>query len=353
LAGGLGRLVDGTAGADRCGLMNRYHRPNYPEGGHEMNHRRRICLVFGIFVLLVLPCGLFAQGKVDLKIMTGPMGGAWYPLGGAIAEAIQKEIPGVNVSVAPGGGVANVEGVELGKCDIGFSNSSSAVDGLNGRPPFKKKMENMRQLANLYAQYFQIVVLEDSGIKSVSDFKGKILATTPKGHTGTILGEQVLEVHGLSYKDMAKVHHVGYSDAVSLMKDGHAHIYAPGTTIPASSILDLAADRKIRLIPLSDDKIKALQKINAGYLKRIIPKGTYPGVDYDVPAIGYFAHLIVSAKLPEDLVYKITRVFAKNLPRFGDVVKDMKGVTLKDLALDIGIPFHPGALKYFKESGAL
>jgi TRAP-type uncharacterized transport system substrate-binding protein len=86
-------------------------------------------LVFGILVFLMIPYRVFGQGKVDLKIMTGPMGGAWYPLGGAIAESIQKEIPGTTVSVAPGGGVANVEGLELGKCGIGFSNSSSAGDG--------------------------------------------------------------------------------------------------------------------------------------------------------------------------------------------------------------------------------
>ncbi len=249
--------------------------------------------------------------------------------------------------------LANVEGVELGKCEIGFSNSSSAVDGLFGRPPFKKKMETVKQLANLYAQYFQMVVVDSSPIKSPADFKGKIIATTPKGHTGTILTEQVLEVYGLSFKDLSKIHFVGYSDAVALMKDGHADIYSPGTTIPASSIIDLAADRKIRLIPLPDDKIKALQKINAGYLKRVTPKGTYPGVDYDVPGVGYFAHLVVSSKLPDDLVYKITKTLATNLPRFADVVKDMKGVTPKDLALDIGIPFHPGALKYYKEAKVL
>jgi TRAP transporter TAXI family solute receptor len=295
----------------------------------------------------------FGQQKVDLKLMTGPMGGSWYPLGGAIADAIQKEIPGVTMSVAPGGGIANVEGVELGKCDIGFSNSSSAVDGLYGRPPFKKKMENMRQLANLYPQYFQMVVREDSGIKSVADLKGKSIAPGPKGHTGELLAQQVLEIYGLSYKDMAKIHHVQYSDSVSLMKDGHAHAFILGTTIPASSILDLAADRKIRLLSLPDDKIKALQKLNAGYLKRVIPKGTYPGVDYDVPGVGYFTHLVISAKLPADLVYKITKTLANNLPRFADVVKDMKGVVPKDLALDIGVPFHPGAFKYFKEIGAL
>jgi len=318
-----------------------------------MDSGKKICLVFGIIFLFIVPFGVFAQEKFDLKMMTGPMGGSWYPLGGAIADAIQREIPGVTVSVAPGGGMANVEGLELGKCDIGYSNSSSAVDAFYGRPPFKKKMENMRQLANLYPQYFQMAVWEDSGIKSVADLKGKTISPGPKGHTGELLAQQVLEVYGLSYKDMAKIHHVQYSDSVSLMKDGHAQAFILGTTIPASTIIDLAAAKKIRLLALPDDKIKALQKINAGYLKRVIPKGTYPGVDYDVPGVGYFTHLVISAKLPDELVYKITKTLANNLPRFANVVKDMKSTTPKDLALDLGIPYHPGALKYFKEIGAL
>jgi hypothetical protein len=319
----------------------------------NMDSRNKICLLVSFIFFLFVPFGLFAQEKFDLKMMTGPMGGSWYPLGGAIADAIQKEIPGVTVSVAPGGGMANVEGLELGKCDIGYSNSSSAVDAFYGRPPFKKKMENMRQLANLYPQYFQMVVWEDSGIKSVADLKGKAISPGPKGHTGELLAQQVLEVYGLSYKDMAKIHHVQYSDSVSLMKDGHAQAFILGTTIPASTIIDLAAAKKIRLLALPDDKIKALQKINAGYLKRVIPKGTYPGVDYDAPGVGYFTHLVISAKLPDELVYKITKTLANNLPRFANVVKDMKSTTPKDLALDLGIPYHPGALKYFKEIGAL
>ncbi len=302
--------------------------------------------------LLVFSAGAFAQ-KIDLKLMTGPMGGSWYPLGGAIADSIQKGIPGVTLAVAPGGGVANVEAVEFGKCEIGFSNSSSGVDGVYGRTPFKQKMPNMRQLANLYPQYFQMVVLENSGIKTVADLKGKAISPGPKGFTGEFASLQILQVYGLSYKDMSKVQHVGYNDAVALMKDGHCDAWLFCTTIPAASVMDLASTRKIRLISLPDDKIKAMQKINAGYIRRDIPKGTYQGVDYDVHGFGFFTHLIISAKLPDDLVYNITKTLVKDLPRYGDVVKDMKGITPNDLALDIGIPFHPGALKYYKEIGAL
>ena len=315
---------------------------------------KRVQVMFaGIAFLLLCICPASFAQKFDLKMMTGPMGGSWYPLGGAIADAIQKEIPGVTLAVSPGGGVGNVEAIEFDKCDIGFSNSSSGVDGVYGRPPFKQKMTQMRQLANLYPQFFQIVVLEGSGIKSVADLKGKAIAPGPKGHTGEFAARQVLEIYGLSYKDMSKVHHVGYSDTVSLMKDGHCDGWLLCTTTPASTIMDLASTRKIRLISLPEDRIKAMQKLNAGYIKRVIPKGTYVGVDYDVQGFGFFTHLIISAKLPDDLVYKITKTMVKNLPRYGDVVKDMKGVTPKDLAMDIGIPFHPGALKYYKEVGAL
>jgi TRAP transporter TAXI family solute receptor len=311
----------------------------------------KFLLVF--IICLVLPVLAFSQEKVDIRMMTGPMGGSWVPLGGAIAELIQKSIPGTNVSVAPGGGIGNVMAVEEGKTEIGFGNSSSSVDGVAGRDPFKTPTKNVMQLANLYPQYFQIFVWEDSGIKSISDLKGKSICPGPKGHTGEFLTQQVLQVYGLSYKDMKKVNHVSYSDAGSLMKDGHADSWLPGTTIPASVGIELATARKIRLISIPDDKIRELQKLNAGYIKRIIPAGTYPAVNYDVPGIGYFTHLVISAKLPEPLVYKITKILAENVDRLGQVVKDMKGVTAKDLALDIGVPFHPGALKYYKEVGAI
>lgn len=306
-----------------------------------------------LIICLMVPVLAFAQEKVDLKMMTGPMGGSWYPLGGAIAELIQKNIPGSTVSVAPGGGMANVVGVEEGKADIGFGNSSSSVDGVEGRAPFKAPTKNVMQLANLYPQYFQIFVLKDSDIKSVADLKGKSICPGPKGHTGELVSRQILELYGLTYKDMSKVNHVSYSDAGALMKDGHAHAWLPGTTIPASVGLDLATTKGIRLISIPDDKIEGMRKLNVGYLKRVIPAGTYPGVNYDVQTIGYFTHLVISAKLPEALVYKITKILSQHVDRLADVVKDMKGVTVKDLALDIGVPFHPGALKYYKEVGAI
>ncbi len=315
---------------------------------------KRYGIIFLLFsMVFLISSGAFGAQKYDLKIMTGPMGGSWYPLGGAISDAFQKDIPGLTLAVMPGGGVANVVGIQNGKCDLGFSNSSSGVDGVYGRPPFKTKMTNMRQLGNLYPQYFQMPVLADKGIKSVADLKGKVISPGPKGHTGEFAAHQVLQVYGLSYKDMKGVQHVGYNDTVALMKDGHCDGWLLCTTIPAASIMDLASTRKIRLLALPADKIAALRKLNGGYVRKVIPKGTYQGVDYDVQTIGWYTHVIVSAKLPDDIVYKMTKSLAKNLDRFAGVVKAMKGLKPADLAEDVGVPFHPGALKYYKEIGAI
>jgi len=202
-------------------------------------------------------------------------------------------------------------------------------------------------------QYFQVVVLEDAGIKSMADLKGKSIAVQPRGNTGEQMTRELLQVYGLSYKDMAKVSHVSYNDAVALMKDGHAQAFTLISTVPAAAILDLASARKIRMLTLPDDKFKELQKINSGYARREFAKGIYPGVDYDVRQFGTYTHLMIRADLPDDLVYGITKALAKNVDSLGAVVRDVKGLTVQEMAFDVGVPYHPGALKFYREAGAL
>jgi len=308
-------------------------------------HRRTF---LGIGVLALLFSVVPTAGAQELRLSTGPMGGSWYPLGGAIAELI-KEKAGVNVTVSPGGGIANVLAIETGKADLGFGNTSSTVDGVLGRDPFKAKTENTRYVSTLYRQFFQMVVREDSGIKSVADLKGKSIGPGPRGFTGEQIARHVLQVYGLSYADLSKVHHVGYNDAISLMRDGHLHAFMPITTIPASSIMDVASSHKIRLLSLPEDKVQELRKINSGYVRYVIPKGTYQGPTEDVVTVGTFTDLLVSAKVSDDVVYKLTRALVENKDRLSAVVKEIAATQPKEMAPDLGVPYHPGALRYWKE----
>jgi hypothetical protein len=289
------------------------------------------------------------QQPTALRMMTGPQGGSWIPLGGAIAELVQKEVPGVTITVVPGAGIANVKAVEAGKADLGFGNANSTADAIAGRKPFDAPAKNVRHVVTLYNQYFQMIVPEDSGIRSVADFKGKRLAVQPVGNTGEQITREVLRHYGLSYADMAKVNHVSYTDAVELIKNRQADVFTLITTIPASSVMDLATGRKIRVIGIDEDKIRALNKENAGYARLVIPRGTYSGQDADVLTTGTVTHVIASAKLPEDLVEKITALIVRNQDKLAAVVKDIARTTPKDMGRDIGLPVHPGAQKAFAQ----
>jgi hypothetical protein len=288
-----------------------------------------------------------------LRLMTGPQGGVWVPLGGALKGMWEKALPGVTIQTLPGAGIANVRGVDEGKAEIGFGNTISTVDGFNGLPPFPKKTENVCNLATLYPQYFQIVVLADAGIKSVADLKGKSLAAQTRGNTAEVVTQHVLQVFGLSYNDLKVNFMASYNDAVSLMKDGHAQAFTLGTTIPSGAVMDLASARDIELLSLDDEKIAALRKINPGYAAVTIPAGTYPKQTKDVQAVGYATHLFVSCKLPEAQVTKMLEAMVANLDDLVAVNKAIQGLTPKAMAHDIGVPFHPGALAFYKARGAL
>jgi TRAP transporter TAXI family solute receptor len=294
-----------------------------------------------------------AAAAQQVTFMTGPQGGSWIPLGGALKGLWEKSVPGLQIQQTPGAGISNVRGVDEGKAHIGLANSSTTVDGIEGRAPYPKKVTKVCQLANLYPQYFQVVALTSAGVNSLADLKGKSVTTQAKGNTGELLTALVLKMNGLSYESLSKVNYNSYTESVGLMKDGHAQVFTLGTTAPASAVMDLASARDIRLIPVDDKTMGTLKKMNPGYNKLIIKAGTYPKQDKDVAVIGYSTHLVVACDLPENTVYQMAKSMAGNVPAMSAVVKSIDGITPKDMALDIGVPFHKGAAKFYKEAGAM
>lgn len=285
----------------------------------------------------------------ELKFMTGPQGGFWVPLGGALKDLWEKNIKGTTVQNLPGAGVANVRGIEEGKADIGFGNTISTVDALTGAAPFNKPHKNVCNLASLYPQFMHVVVLAASGINSVKDMKGKTLTTLPRGNTTEASASQILKVHGVSYTDM-KVNFGSITDSVTQMQDGHANMMIVGTTIPASGIMDLAAGRDVKVLDQTD-VFPELKKLNAGYTLQSIPAGTYPKQDQVVKVPGFAAHVVVSCKLPEDVVYGMAKAIADNVPALAAIGKSVAGLTPQIMGEDIGVPLHPGAARFYKEKG--
>jgi TRAP transporter TAXI family solute receptor len=309
-----------------------------------MTQMKAVGLAFGLAIALAVPAT-----AADYKMMTGPQGGSWIPLGGQLKDLWEKAVPGTNIQSMPGAGIANVRGIEEDKADLGFGNSISTVDAMIGKPPFNKPHDKVCNIATLYPQYFHFVVLASANINKVSDLKGKSITTQQRGNTGELITRQFLEINGVKYSDV-KVSMVGYTDSVTQMQDGHAVAFGLTTQVPAGAVMDLASARDIKLIDQSDsiDKMRAL---NAGYDLITIPKGSYPKQDQDVKVIGFHTHVVASCKLPEQSVYAWTKAIADNTKTLATVAKDIGKLNPKGMAADIGVPFHPGAAKFYKEAG--
>jgi TRAP transporter TAXI family solute receptor len=301
--------------------------------------------------ILCVPPAATAQ---EVTLMTGPQGGVWVPLGGSLKGMWEKAIPGLQVQMQPGAGIANIRGIDEGKAQIGFGNTITTVDGLAGRPPYPKPVTKVCQVANLYPQYYQVVVPVDANINSISDLKGKVMVTQPKGNSSEIINVHLLQVYGMTYQSLAKVNFMNtYTDAVEMMKDGHAKVFTLGTTVPASAVMDLASARDIKLIGIDEKTLAAMKKINPGYSKLTIKAGTYPKQSKDVDVIGYATHLVASCDLPEEMVYKMVKAMAANVSDMAASNKAISGLTPKIMAEEIGVPLHKGALKFYKEAGAI
>lgn len=310
-------------------------------------HIRRLA----VFAVLAASLAAGPAAAQSYKMMTGPQGGSWFPLGGALKNMWESSISGVSIQILPGAGISNVRAVEEGKAEIGFGNSITSADAIQGRAPFGKPHKNVCNLATLYPQYFQVVTLASAGIGGLKDLKGKSLTTQTKGNTGELITRQLLETAGLKYDDL-KVSYGSYNDSVAQMKDGHAQVFTLGTTAPAGAVMDLASARDIRLLDLTGS-LAAMRKINPAYNLFTIKAGTYPKQDKDVKVIGYATHLVVSCKMADDKVYAMLKTMTQKVADMAAVNKAMKSLTAKDMAEDVGVPLHPGAKKFYKDAGAL
>jgi TRAP transporter TAXI family solute receptor len=304
-------------------------------------------------VVAGLALGAGAASAENLRLMTGPQGGSWYPMGGAIKNVVEQALPDTSLQVMPGAGIANVKAIEAGKADIAFANSVSTVDAINGNPPFDEQATTVCNLATLYPQYFQIVTTADSGIESLDQLKGHGLTTQPTGNTGEAITAHLVQAQGLTYDDLAGVDFVSYNDSVSLLKDGNSEVFTLGTTVPASAIMDLASARDVKLLPVDDALLAKMQELNSGYQRIEVAAGSYPGQDEAVPTIGYATHVIARCDLPEETVNGILTQIVDHQQDLAAVAKAIGATSKEQMAADIGVPMHPAAEAFWKQQGVL
>lgn len=309
----------------------------------------------------VLALGLMAgagaaQADQFVRMVSGPSGGSWYPLGAKIMQVMQEEIGGISTSNTSGGGISNILSINAGDAEIGFSYAHTAANGAKGRGKFKKPTPNVRHLATLYGSMFQVAVRKDSKIKSFEDMKGANISPGKAKWTGTAFAEAILKEYGITFDGIRKnggtVHHVGYTESIALMKDGHVDVFMAATNMPQASFLELEQSPGIRFIGIDDPaKHKKILNDNPGFVPGVMPKGVYKSLDRDLKTLGITVNVVVNKDLPDELVYKMCKTLWANHAKFVEVKSVWKRVKQEDALKGVAIPVHPGAQKCYDELG--
>ena len=305
---------------------------------------------------LIAGCG--GSGKEEKKpaaqkfinIATGGTAGTYFPLGGAVADILNKNIPGANASAqSTGASVANINLLQQGKVDLAFVQNDIAYYAANGVEMFKdKKVAGLKGLATLYPETIQIVALDKSGITSLDQIKGKRVAVGAAGSGTEANARQILEAYGITYKDIS-VQYLSFGEASSALKDGNVDVAFVTAGHPTAAIQDIATQNKVVLIPVDAAKADALIAKYPFYTKVNIPAKTYTNQDADVSAVAVRCMLVVSEKMDAQLGYDITKAIFSNLDRL-KAAHAVAAVVSKASAKDgMSITLNAGAEKFFKE----
>jgi len=306
----------------------------------------------GVIVLLALSFLLQACGdkKVFLNIATGGTAGTYFPLGGAMAEVINKNVGGANATaVSTGASVANVNMLGTNEVQMAFIQNDIAFYAYNGQEMFKdKKQANLRAVAALYNETIQIVTLASSGVKSLADIKGKRVAVGAAGSGTEVNARQILETVGLTYNDI-KVQYLSFGEAANGLRDGNTDVAFNTAGAPTAAIRDIAAQKDIVIVPVPKDVADKLIAKYPFYAPQTIAKDTYNKQTADVPTVTVKSILVANADLDANFVYKATKALFTNLDRLAQAHAKGKDITKASATEALPIPLHPGAEKFFKE----
>ncbi|HXG51549.1 MAG TPA: TAXI family TRAP transporter solute-binding subunit [candidate division Zixibacteria bacterium] len=322
-----------------------------------MKIRGRAFSFFGLaalFLAALFPGGATAQVKTRISIATGGTGGVYYPLGGGLAAVISKYLPGVEATAeVTTASVDNMKLLHANRVALAFTLPDTAWDAYQGKLKGLGEKVQVRALAALYSNFMHIVALEGGGIKSVPDLKGKRVSTGAPGSGTEVKGLRVMEAYGLTPRDLKSQDRLGVAESAAALKDRKIDAFIWDGGLPTAAILDLAATPGIRihLVPHGDAVAKMTAKYGPLYFVGTIPKGTYAGVDTNVSVAAVTNLLLAHERMDEELAYRITRALHEHQPELVAVHQAAKEISLKSAVVGSPVPFHPGALRFYKEKG--
>jgi TRAP transporter TAXI family solute receptor len=308
-----------------------------------------------LFACLSLISGNLWAQKKSISVLTGGTGGVYYPYGGGIAKVISQYVPNLTATAeVTAAAVDNIKLLHAGKGEIALVIADVTDDAVKGIGRFSREGKiPLRTLAVLYGNLNHMVVLKESGIATIPQLKGKRVSVGAPGSATEVKSTRILEAFGLNVEKDIKRERLSVAESAGALKDRKIDAFCWDGGLPTAAVMDVAATPgiSIRLLP-QDQALPALvQKYGPVYYNAIIPKGTYAGMEADVPVIGVATMLVCLESFDENLAYQITKALLEHKPDLVAVHKAAEHLSLQSAVVGSPVPFHKGAIRYYQEKG--
>jgi TRAP transporter TAXI family solute receptor len=270
-----------------------------------------------------------------------------------LSSLINEKVPNVMaVPESTGGAEENVRLVGMGQSDLGFVIVKTALQGYRGEAPFALPFPKLRLMfTNREVGALHAVVNEGSPLKDVCELKGKRLAVGPSGHGSLSNLREVFSAGcNFTFDEISPVY-LPYDQSLSALGDGRVDAAILYVAPPVPSIAEFGATHAYRLLPLNETARDGVRVRYPYYEKISIAAGTYAPIADDVPVVGTANGVMVNADLPADLVYGITKATFENIDRVRASYPTLANFSLTTASRNAMIPFHEGAVRYYREQG--
>ena len=297
----------------------------------------------------------FAAQAQNYSIATGGTGGVYYPLGGGMAAVFSKHIPGMQATAeVTGGSVAHLQLIGTGKPYIALTQADAAIDAVKGQDKFSGKPIPVRTLAVLYPNRMHVVSIEGTGVTKIADLKGKRVSTGSGGSATEVFAFRVIEAAGLDKDKDMKRERLGVAESASALKDRKIDAFVWVGGLPTAAVSDLANSpgAKIRMIDIAHLVPAMTKKHGNIYIKDVIEKSVYKGMETDNQAATVTNLLVVHQNMDDKTAYNIVKAVFDHRDELIRVHKEAENIKLENQKTEASsIPWHPGAIKFFAEKG--
>lgn len=319
--------------------------------------KKLLAILLAVMMLASLGATAFADDAVmpkdggsKLTFTTGGEAGTYYGFGSVLAQKVSDVTSTKVTAITSGGSAANIDAIDIGDAQLGFSQSDVLAYAYAGTRSFEElgEVQSFSIVAPLYMEQVQIVTLNPD-IKTVADLKGKAVSIGAAGSGVYFNAIDVLGAYGMTEEDI-KPTYQSFGDSAEALQDGQIDAAFVVAGAPTTAITSLAASKSVYLVSLDDEHIDALIAESPFYSKAVIPADTY-GMPEDATTVAVSAVVIASNDVADVDVYNFLCGIYENLEDLAKIHDKTNELSLEFASSFVGVPYHPGAVQYFADKG--